>query len=56
MIEVKLKHSRIGIKPHQRSALRCLGLKKIHQVKKLKDNPSVWGQIRKVKHLIEVKS
>ena len=55
MITITLKKSPIGRSPQQREALRCLGLRKVHQTKQVVDNPCTWGQIQKVKHLVELK-
>lgn len=55
-MKITLKKSPIGRTPAQREALRCLGLKKVHQTKKAPDNPCTWGQVRKVEHLIEVET
>ena len=54
-MQVTLKKSPIGSSPQQKSALRCLGLRKTHQTKKLPDTPCVQGQLKKVKHLVEIK-
>ena len=56
MIEIKLKRSLIGRSPSQREALRCLGLRKVNQIRKVKDHQAVLGQIKKVKHLLEIKT
>lgn len=55
MITITLKKSPIGRSPSQREALRCLGLRKVHQTRKVPDNPCTWGQIRKIEHLLELK-
>jgi len=39
------KHGRI---------VRSLGLKKLHQAVEHKSDPVIWGQIRKVSHLLKV--
>ena len=36
MLKVILKRSRIGRSPDQKEALRCLGLRKTHQIKKVR--------------------
>ena len=54
-MQVTLKRSRIGSSPQQKTALRCLGLRKTHQTKNLPDTPCVWGQLKKVLHLVEIK-
>ena len=55
MITIKLKKSLISRTPAQREALRCLGLRKVHQTRQVPDHPCTWGQIRKIKHLVELK-
>ena len=55
MITITLKKSLIGRTPQQKETLRCLGLRRVHQTKKVVDNPCTWGQIQKVKHLLELK-
>jgi len=55
VIVVTLKKSPIGRAPEQREALRCLGLRRVRQTRQLADHPCTWGQIRKVKHLLELK-
>ena len=54
-VEVTLKNSLIGCTQKQKSAVLCLGLKKPGQKVTLKLNPSVQGQLNKVKHLLFVK-
>ena len=51
---VTLKRSIIGCTQDQRDTVRCLGLKKRHQVAEVIDNPANRGQIMKVQHLVEV--
>jgi large subunit ribosomal protein L30 len=53
-LKVRLIHSTIGEKPKTRAAVRSLGLRKIDQVRELRDSPSVRGQIARVAHLVEV--
>ena len=53
-ISVQLKRSLIARSPGQKEALRCLGLKKINQIKILPDSPSTRGQIAKVSHLVHL--
>ena len=52
-IKVQLKKSLIGKSFHQKEAVRCLGLKKVHQQKEVPDHPAVWGQLKKVLHLVQ---
>lgn len=52
--EIKLKKSMIGCSQKQRDTVRCLGLRKIGQTKKVIDNPAIRGAIFSVQHLVEV--
>lgn len=52
-IKIRLKRSLIGRSFSQKEALRCLGLRKIHQEKEVLDHSAIWGQLRKVFHLVE---
>jgi len=54
-MQVKLVRSPHKRPPNQRRNLQALGLTKINQVRVHADDPSVWGKIFKVKHLVEVK-
>ena len=56
MVVIQLKRSLIGRSPAQREALRCLGLRKVNQTRQVKDQKETWGQIKKVKHLLEIKT
>ncbi len=38
----------------QRETMRCLGLRRIGHVVKVKDNPANRGQIFKIQHLLNV--
>ena len=51
-VTVTLKRSLIGCTKKQKSAVRCLGLKKLGQKIVLSETPVTKGQIEKVKHLI----
>ena len=53
-IRVKQVRSAIGYEHTQRTALRGLGLRRLHQVVTLEDTPSVRGLIRCVIHLVAV--
>lgn len=53
-LNVKKVHSAIARKKDQADTLIGLGLKKIGQVRKLEDTPSVRGMINKVKHLAKI--
>ena len=51
---VTLKKSTIGCTQDQKDAVRCLGLKKLHQSAEVNDTPANRGQIMKVQHLLNV--
>ena len=51
---VRLKKSLIGSTKDQKDTVRCLGLRKINDVKMVADNPANRGQIFKVQHLVDV--
>ena len=55
-VKVILKKSVIGATKSQKSAVRCLGLKKIGQYVVLNLNPAVQGQLNKVQHLISTEA
>lgn len=53
-LRVTYKKSTIGYSQAQKDTVRSLGLRKLHQVVELPDNPSMRGMIFKVKHLLQV--
>jgi large subunit ribosomal protein L30 len=53
-IRITLVRSPIGYDRRQRTYLRGLGLRRLHQTVELVDNPAVRGLIDKVRHLVEV--
>ena len=53
-IRVRLKRGLAGRLGSHRRVVASLGLKKLNQVKELKDCPEVRGQIKKVEYLLEV--
>ncbi len=53
-LKITLKRSLIGEKPNIRATVRNLGLRKIGQSVEREDRPEVLGQIRTVRHLVEV--
>jgi large subunit ribosomal protein L30 len=55
-IQITLRRSTIGCLPKQRSVVRSLGLRKIHQTVTHKDTPQIRGMINKVAHLLSVKT
>ena len=53
-IKVQLKRGLAGrLKTHRR-VVASLGLRKVNQIKELKDCPEVRGQIKKVEYLLTV--
>ena len=53
-LKITLKRSLIGEKPAARATVRNLGLRKIGQSVVRDDRPEVLGQVRAVRHLVEV--
>lgn len=53
-IKIKQIKSKIGAPADQKRTLEALGLRKISQVVKKEDTPSLRGMIRKVHHLVTV--
>jgi|GEM_PF-55779 len=53
-IKIKLVKSPFGYTKDQISTVRCLGLKKMNQVKEHDDTSVIRGMIFKVKHLVKV--
>jgi large subunit ribosomal protein L30 len=53
-VRVTQVRSQIGFDPRQRSTLRGLGIRRMHQTVELEDTPQVRGMIRKVVHLLKV--
>ncbi|HHG75391.1 50S ribosomal protein L30 [Persephonella sp.] len=53
-IKVKLVRGLAGKRKDQIQAVKSLGLKKINDERILEKNPMVLGNIRKVRHLIQV--
>lgn len=54
MIKIKQIRSRINCPKDQKAALDALGLKKMNRVVEVEDNPSVRGNMHKVRHLIQI--
>jgi len=54
MIALKQVKSQIGYNRRQRATLVGLGIRRLHQVVKVEDTPSVRGMINKVSHLVVV--
>lgn len=53
-MKIKLVRSWIGATPKQRKILAALGLRKVNQVKEVKDNAAMRGMIGLVPHMVEV--
>ena len=51
-LKITLKKSLIGRPETQRKTVRSLGLRKINSVSILPDDPTIRGQVFKVKHLV----
>ncbi len=56
MLKVTLVRSPIGSTQAVRQTLRALGLARPGRTSIVRDNPESQGRIRKVAHLVEVKS
>src|SRR5947209_413255 len=54
MLRIKLIKSTIGHTAHNRSIVKALGIRKMHQTVEHEDNPSIRGMVHKVKHLLQV--
>ncbi|MCB8963508.1 MAG: 50S ribosomal protein L30 [Bacteroidales bacterium] len=56
MAKVKITQikSIIGQSERQRSTLRSLGIRKMHQTVEVEANPQILGMIEKVKHLVRI--
>ena len=55
-ITVTQVKSAIGEKPKTRGTLRALGLGKIGNTNTLPDRPEIRGMLRRVPHLVEIRS
>ncbi len=53
-LQVTLKKSLVGQKKNIRETAKTLGLKKVGQTSVREDTPVVKGQLRIVRHLVEV--
>ena len=53
-IKVRFEHSTIGCPPVQRKTVLGLGLKRLNQVRILKDTPAIRGMVLKVPHLVSI--
>jgi large subunit ribosomal protein L30 len=53
-LKIRQIRSTIGAPEKLRKVVRGLGLRKINHTVERPDNPSTWGMVRKVPHLVEV--
>lgn len=53
-LKIELIKSPIGYKSDQKSTLKALGLRKLHDCVEKDDTPQIRGMIRKVRHLVAV--
>jgi large subunit ribosomal protein L30 len=53
-VKVTLVRSPIGYTKDQKDTAKALGLRRLHQTVKHKDNPALRGMIRKIIHLVQV--
>jgi len=53
-IRVTLVRSAIGYPKKQKSTVKALGLRRLHQTVEQKDNPAVRGMIQKIIHLVQI--
>jgi large subunit ribosomal protein L30 len=54
-VQITLKRSTNGRPEKQKLTARALGLTKLHQTVIRPDTDSIWGMIRRIEHLVEVK-
>ena len=53
-IKVKLVKSPNSCQARHRESVKALGLRKVNDVRELKDSPSVRGLINKINYLVQV--
>jgi large subunit ribosomal protein L30 len=53
-VKVQLVRSPVGRPELQRRMVRGLGLIRLQQIVERPDNPSTWGIIKKIPHLVKV--
>jgi large subunit ribosomal protein L30 len=53
-IRIKQLRSGIGFDKKQKTVLKGLGFRRLHQVVERPDTPQIRGMIHKVRHLVEV--
>lgn len=54
MLKITLVKSPINYEKSQQAAVRALGLRRMHMTVTQPDNPTVRGQVFKVRHLVTV--
>jgi large subunit ribosomal protein L30 len=54
-LQITLKKSLIGRPQTQRTTVKSLGLRKLHQTVVHNDNAAIRGMVNQVSHLVEVK-
>lgn len=56
MAKIKIKYVRSIIcgDKRQRETVRCLGLRRLGQVREVTDTPQLRGAVKKVGHLVEI--
>jgi large subunit ribosomal protein L30 len=54
-LQITLKRSLIGRPQSQRTTVKALGLRKLHQTVVQNDNAAIRGMVNQVSHLVEVK-
>ncbi|MEJ5165756.1 MAG: 50S ribosomal protein L30 [Thermoanaerobaculia bacterium] len=53
-MKIKQVRSPIGCNKKQREVLKGLGLRKIGQVVKRENKPSILGMVKKIPHLVQI--
>ncbi len=54
IIRITLRKSPIGYSERQKSTVKALGLKRMHQTVEHVDTPVMRGMVAKIAHLVEV--
>lgn len=53
-VKIQLVRSPVGRPDKQKKMVRGLGLIRLQQVVERPDNPSTWGVVKKIPHLVKV--
>ncbi|OVE80685.1 50S ribosomal protein L30 [bacterium K02(2017)] len=53
-IKAKYLHSPIGRTQKQKDTVKCLGFKKLNEIKSLPDNDCIRGMLNKIPHLVQI--